>query len=220
MRIKDFHKVDRPREKLIKYGVKKLKDEELLAIIFGSGKKGENVLELTRKILRKYSKEKLKELDFTELRHNLKLGEVKSCQLIAVLELGKRLFSGTKSLSILHPQEVWEELREIRGAKKEYFIVFYLDVNCQVIKKETVFIGSLNSSLIHPREIFEPAVKYLAAQIILAHNHPSGICRPSDEDIGITKQLIQAGEILGIEVVDHMILTSKEFFSFKEKKLI
>ena len=220
MRIKDFNKVDRPREKLVKYGVKKLTDEELLAIIFGSGKKGENVLELSKKILRKYSKEKLKELDFNELRHNLKLGEVKSCQLISVLELGKRLFSGTKTLSILNPKEVWEELREIKGAKKEYFIVFYLDVNCQVIKKETVFIGSLNSSLIHPREIFEPAIKYLAAQVILVHNHPSGICRPSEEDIKITKQLIQAGEILGIEVVDHIILTSKEFFSFKEKGLI
>ena len=219
MKIKSLPKVDRPREKLIKYGVKKLKDEELLAIILGSGKKGENVLQLSKRLLKKYPKEKLIELNFKELKNIFGLGTVKSCQIVASIEFGKRLTNNQRQ-SIVNPKNIWDELRDIRKSKKEYFIVFYLDVNNQVIKKETISIGTLNASLVHPREVFEPAVKYFAAQIILVHNHPSGVSEPSEEDIKLTKRLVEVGEIMGIEVVDHVILTEKSYFSFKERRII
>lgn len=118
----------------------------------------------------------------------------------------------------MKPRDVWNELSEIRGSKKEHFIVFYLDIQNQMIKKEIISIGILNTSLVHPRELFEPAIKHLAAQILISHNHPSGDCTPSDDDIKLTKRLIEAGKILGIEIIDHVIVSSTKCFSFKEHK--
>jgi len=219
MKVRELLKLERPRERMIKYGPKKLSNAELLAIILGTGIKGTNVIELARKILFKFKVKNLSELEINDLKNISGLGQVKCCQIIASLELGKRIFTNLKSV-ILSPKDIWEELRDIRGSKKEYFIAFYLNINNEVIKKEIISIGTLDSSLVHPREIFEPAVKNLAAQIILVHNHPSGNCQPSDEDIKTTKQLIEAGKIMGIEIIDHIIVTEKEYLSMKEKGII
>ena len=220
MKIKDLPKVDRPREKLEKYGPKKLSNAELLGIILGKGKKGENAVELAKKILKKIALNKFINLQINDF-HNLSgVGRVKALQIIAAIELSKRIITKTTAVEILKPQDIWNELKEYRSKSKEYFIAFYLDVRNNVISKEIVSIGTLNASLVHPREVFEPAVRNLAAQIILSHNHPSGDPSPSEEDLKLTRQLIDAGKILGIEIIDHVILTKNNYTSLKEKGII
>ena len=218
--IKDLPKVERPREKLMRYGPEKLSNSELLAILLRSGKKGENVVELAGKILKRFKADKLPYLTFDELKDYPGLGPAKACEIVACFELGKRLLKDKKARIYLKPKEVWEELKDIRDNKKEHFVIFYLDSRNQEIKREIISVGSLNANLVHPREVFEPAVRNLAAQIILAHNHPSGDPEPSEDDITITKRLVEAGKIMGIEVVDHIIVVKSGFFSFKEKGLL
>lgn len=219
-KIKDLPKVERPREKLMQYGPEKLSNSELLAILLRSGKKGENVIELANKILKKFSKDELPNLTFNDLKDYSGLGAAKACEIVACFELGKRLLKDKKAEIYLQPKEIWEELKDLRDHKKEHFVIFYLDSRNQEIKRETISVGSLNANLVHPREVFEPAVRHLAAQIILAHNHPSGDSEPSEDDLLLTKRLVEAGKILGIEVIDHIIITKNEFISFKEKNLI
>ncbi len=220
MRIKDLSAVDQPQEKLLRYGVEKLTSNELLAIILGSGTRKLNAVELSKRILQKFKDEKLEKITFSDLRTFSGIGKVKASRIIAAFELGKRLLSGKKISFIMKPKDVWNELAEIRGSKKEHFVVFYLDVKNQIIKKEIISIGILNTSLVHPREVFEPAIKHLAGQIIISHNHPSDDCMPSEEDIELTKRLVKAGEILGIEIIDHVIVSSQKFYSLKEHKFL
>ncbi len=146
-------------------------------------------------------------------------GVLYSTRLKAINELGRRM--ATKRPAVfLKPRDVWEEMRDIRGAKKEHFVVFYLDTRNTEIKREIVSVGTLNYNLVHPREVFEPAVRNLAAGIIVCHNHPSGCLEPSDEDRSLTKRLVQAGKLLGIELLDHVIITKEGFSSFKQKNLM
>lgn len=219
-RIKDIPRVERPREKLAKYGPGKLSNSELLAILLGTGIKGTNVIELANKILKKFGGNKMAGLSYEDLKSFTGLGPAKACEIVACFELGKRLLKDKKSVLILSPEAVWQELREIRTHKKEHFMVFYLDIRNQMIEKEIISIGSLNASLVHPREVFEPAIKNSAAQIIIAHNHPSGDTEPSQDDLEITKRLVEAGKILGIEIIDHIIVSQKSFLSFSERNLI
>lgn len=219
MRIKDIEKVDRPREKLKRYGVDVLKNEELLSLILGTGIKGKNVLELSESILKLLAKQSYR-CSYEDLQHTAGLGEAKISAILASLELGKRIYTKKQARLLLSPKNVWNEMKEIRSQKKEYFVVFFLDVRNQIIRQETVSIGSLNASLVHPREVFEPAIKYLAAQILIAHNHPSGDPSPSPEDLEITKRLCEAGKILGIEIIDHVIVATTKFLSLKSKNLL
>ncbi len=218
--IKELPKVERPREKLMQYGPEKLSNSELLAILLRSGKKGENVVELANKILKRFSKDELPNLTFNDLKDYSGLGPAKACEIVACFELGKRLLKDKKAEIYLKPKEIWEELKDLRDLKKEHFVIFYLDSRNQEIKREIISVGSLNANLVHPREVFEPAVRHLAAQVILAHNHPSGDPEPSEDDLEITKQLTESGKILGIKVIDHIIITKTGFISFKEKNLI
>jgi len=218
-KIKDLPKIERPREKLEKYGPEKLSNSELLAVILGSGTKGMNVVQLAKKILKSFG-DNLTKVSVKELKSTFGLGSAKACNIIACFELGKRMLKNKKTVLLITPQEVWRELKDIRDNKKEHFVVFYLDARNQVIKREVISIGTLNANLVHPREVFEPAVKNAAAQIIIAHNHPSGDREPSEDDLGITKRLVEAGKILGIEIIDHIIVTKEGFLSFKEKNLI
>jgi DNA repair protein RadC len=218
--IKNIPKIDRPREKLIQYGPEKLSNSELLALLLRSGNKDINAIELAEKILKKFGAKKLPNLIFKDLNEISGLGPAKACEIIACFELGKRLLKDKKAQIYLTPKEIWEELRDLRNHKKEHFVIFYLDSRNQEIKREIISIGSLNANLVHPREVFEPAVRNLTAQIILAHNHPSGDPTPSEDDLEITKRLVEAGKILGIEVIDHIIVTKNNFYSFKEKDLI
>jgi len=220
VKIKDLPKIDRPREKLEKYGPERLSDSELLAILLRTGSEGINVVELAGKILKKFSGIGLAKVSAKELKNTFGLGSAKACEIVACFELGRRLLQNKKSSLILSPKDVWNELKDIRDNKKEHFVIFFLDSRNQEIKREIISVGSLNANLVHPREVFEPAVRHLAAQIILAHNHPSGDPEPSEDDLVVTKRLIEAGKILGIEVVDHVIISNLNSFSFKEKKLI
>ena len=219
-KIKDLPKVERPREKLMQYGPEKLSNSELLAILLRSGKKGENVIELANKILKRFSKDELPSLTFNDLKDYPGLGPAKACEIIACFELGKRLLKDKKAEIYLEPKEIWEELKDLRDHRKEHFVIFYLDSRNQEIKREIISVGSLNANLVHPREVFEPAVRNLAAQIILAHNHPSGDPEPSEDDLLLTKKLVESGKILGIEVSDHIIVAKDNFFSFKNKGII
>jgi DNA repair protein RadC len=219
-KIKDLPKIERPREKLIQYGPTRLSNSELLAIILRSGKKGENVIDLANKILKKFKAENLPAVTFDELKVLSGLGPAKACEILACFELGKRLLKGKIAGLYLRPEDVWKELRDIRDHKKEHFVIFFLDSRNQEIKREIISVGSLNANLVHPREVFEPAVKNLAAQVILAHNHPSGDPEPSEDDLELNKRLVEAGKILGIEVIDHIIIGKAGFLSFKEKGLL
>ena len=212
--------IDRPREKLIHYGPEKLSNSELLAILLRSGKKGENVVELANKILKNFSAESIPNLTFAELKKYPGLGPAKACEIVACFELGKRLLKNKKAELYLRPEDIFAEMKDIRTHKKEHFVVFYLDSRNQEIKREIISIGSLNASLVHPREVFEPAVKHTAAHLIIAHNHPSGDPNPSTEDLHLTRRLTEAGKIMGIEILDHVIVARDRYLSFKEKGLL
>lgn len=219
--IHDLPRIERPREKLIKYGASRLSNAELLAIMLRTGRKGENVLSLAHRFLRTVSLEKLSELSFEEFRKISGIGPAKACELLSCVELGRRIFENKKvNISqILSPQDVFDNLKDIRVSKKEHFVVFFLDSRNQEIKREVISIGTINASLVHPREVFEPAVKYLAVQVILAHNHPSGNLTPSEEDLTVNRRLIESGKILGIEVLDHIVVTPSSYLSFKQEEL-
>ncbi|HEY4694728.1 MAG TPA: DNA repair protein RadC [Candidatus Nanoarchaeia archaeon] len=218
MKIKELTKIERPREKLEKYGPEKLSNSELLAILVGSGTKELNAIELSRKILHKFAGNNLSIADVKELKGTFGLGSAKASSIVASFELARRLLKNKQTSLILTPKDVWEELKDIRDNKKEHFIVFFLDTRNQEIKRETIAVGSLNVNLIHPREVFEPAVKHVAAQIIISHNHPSGDVSPSREDETVTKQLINAGQVLGINILDHIIVAGDNYFSFASVK--
>ncbi len=220
MKIKDLPKIDRPREKLEKYGPEKLSSSELLAILLRTGGKGINVVELANKILKKFSSGSLIKANVIELKNTFGLGSAKACEIVACFELARRLLQNKQSALLLSPQDVWNQLKDIRDNKKEHFVIFFLDSRSQEIKREVITIGTLNANLVHPREVFEPAVRYLASQIIVSHNHPAGDSAPSQEDLEITKRLIDAGKLLGIELKDHIIVSKTSFFSFKEHKLL
>lgn len=219
-KIKDLPKSDRPREKLEKYGPQRLSSSELLAILLRTGGEGVNVVELASRILKKFSGDGLAKASVKELKNTSGLGSAKACEIVACFELGRRFLQNKQSALLLSPQDVWDQLKDIRDNKKEHFAIFFLDARNQEIKREIISVGSLNASLVHPREVFEPAVRHLAAQIILAHNHPAGDPSPSQEDSEITRQLVDAGKLLGIEVKDHVIVTRTGHFSFKEHKLL
>jgi len=220
MKIKDLPKIDRPREKLEKYGPERLSDSELLAILLRTGSEGINVVELANKILKKFSGVGLAKASVKELKNTFGLGSAKACEIVACFELGRRLLQNKQSALLLSPKDVWDELKDLRDHKKEHFVIFFLDARNQEIKREIVSVGSLNANLVHPREVFEPAVRHLAAQVIIAHNHPAGDLEPSEHDIEITKRLKESGEVLGIELVDHIIVTKNGYTSFKEKQLL
>src|SRR3989344_417952 len=217
MKIKDLPKIDRPREKLEKYGPERLSDSELLAILLRTGSEGVNVVELSSKILKKFSGVGLAKASVKELKNTFGLGAAKACEIVASFELGRRLLQNKQSVLLLSPQDVWEELKDIRDNKKEHFVIFFLDIRNKEIAREIISVGSLNANLVHPREVFEPAVRNLAAQIIIAHNHPSGDTEPSKEDLEITQKLVEAGDILGIEIIDHIIVAKDCYLSLKEQ---
>ncbi|MEK7721673.1 MAG: DNA repair protein RadC [Elusimicrobiota bacterium] len=218
--IQDMPRVERPREKLMRYGPEKLTDEELLAIILRTGIRGKNVLDMAGELLHRFGRGGIAKTGFAELRTAPGLGPARACGILAAFELGRRFLNGKKSGIYLKPRDIWEDLRDVRDQKKEHFIVFYLDTRNQEIKRDIISIGTLNYNLVHPREVFEPAVKNLAASVIVAHNHPSGCLEPSDEDLSLTRRLAQAGKLLGIEVLDHVIVTKESFMSFKDKGLM
>ena len=221
-KIKDIPKSDRPREKLIKHSAQFLSNSELLAILIGSGYKGKNVIQLAKDILSKYQSKNLPKLAYQELISQKGIGKAAACRILAAFELATRLLldQDDEAVIIKTPDDVYQFLKEIGKYKKEHFIGLYLNARNQLIHQETVSIGGLSANITHPREVFEPAIKYHAASVIVVHNHPSGNLQPSEEDLEITKRLVKSGKLLGIEIVDHLIIAGKKFFSLKEKGLM
>lgn len=148
------------------------------------------------------------------------VGKKAGASIFAAFTLSSRMTAAAKAGTFFKPRDVWEQMGDIRASKKEHFVIFYLDTRNQEIKRDIVSIGTLNYNLVHPREVFEPAVRNLAASVVVAHNHPSGCLEPSNEDRSLTKRLCQAGKILGIELLDHVIVTAADCMSFKQKGLI
>ncbi len=224
MTLKDLPQAERPRERLIRYGPDKLSLTELLAIVIGKGTLGEPVSVLSSRLLSKFGDlNRLEEASIEELTKIKGIGRAKATQIKAALELGKRLFSQEeiKGKTIQTAEDVYKLMRaELKNKKKEHFNLVLLNTRNQLIRKVSVSKGTLNASLIHPREVFKFALSHSAASVILVHNHPSGDPKPSDDDIKITKRLIEAGKIMGIEVHDHVILAGNKYTSLKAQKFI
>lgn len=210
--------VDMPREKLERLGPEALRDEELLAILLRTGYEGRNVLEISRGIIKRFPVNELVDMDLKNLTTIKGIGRAKAAGLVAGFELAKRGLNQGIGIepSITSPVDVLGFLTDIKDRRKEYFVALFLNARNQVICREDVSVGSLNASLVHPREVFAPAVGSSAASVILAHNHPSGDVTPSREDIELTRRMVQAGEIMGIEILDHLIVGSERFLSMKE----
>jgi DNA repair protein RadC len=203
MRIKDIPKPERPREKLIEKGPENLKDEELLAILIGTGIEGKSVLEIAKQILRKYSKKRLLKMKYQELSKIKGIGPAKACIILASQELVKRALKIEDSgLPIVQTvNDVALQVGYIRDKSREHFIAIYLNARNELIFRKHIFIGTLNASLVHPREIFKEALEHNAASVILVHNHPSSDPTPSEDDLEITKRIIEAGKIMGIDIL-------------------
>jgi DNA repair protein RadC len=221
-KIKNLPKHKQPREKLMEKGAENLRDSELMAILLRTGTKGKDVIKVSREVLRKNPTKNLLALNFKDLAKIKGIGSGKACLLLAAFELTKRALEveDNNLPTIISAKDAVAQLQELRNVKKEHFVVLYLNARNQLIHKETVSIGTLNASLIHPREVFKSAIDCLAASVILAHNHPSGSAEPSEDDLEVTKRLKEAGKILGIEVLDHVIVTKNAYFSLKEKSLL
>jgi len=216
--IKDIPAFDRPREKLAARGPEALSDTELLAILLGSGTKGKDVLQVAHAILRKLDKngEKVNVKALVSIKG---VGFAKACQIVASFELARRRLS-KKSIVIQNTEDVLPLISYIAEKKQEYFLCISLNGANEVIGNRVVTVGLLNTNQVHPREVFADAISDRAASIILAHNHPSSVLRPSPDDLATTGQLVDAGKILGIPVLDHIIITKKGYLSFKESGLI
>ncbi|KPN96767.1 hypothetical protein AO843_00285 [Lysinibacillus sp. ZYM-1] len=219
--LRDVHMEDRPRERLLRQGAESLSNQELLAILLRTGTKEESVLVLANRVLNVFERlHHLKHATIEEMVAIKGIGEVKAIQLLAAIELGRRLAQkqNDEKFTIRSPQDAAAYLMpDMTSLNQEHFVVLFLNIKNQVIHKQTIFIGSLNASIVHPREIFREAVKRSAASIICAHNHPSGVPTPSSEDIEVTKRIEEAGYIIGIELIDHVIIGDHQFISLKEK---
>lgn len=212
---------DRPRERLLESGPGALTDRDLVAVILGTGSDGEGVLELAERVTRSVNLRLLPRVPAEELLAIRGLGPARTAQLLAAAEMGRRLWPDGEAASLVRgPETVFELTRDIRGSNREHFVGFYLNTRNQVLRREVISIGSLNASIVHPREVFTPAVAVSAASLILAHNHPSGDPTPSEEDLAITRRLMEAGRLLGIDVLDHVIVARESYASFKERRLL
>jgi DNA repair protein RadC len=218
-KIKELLSQERPREKLLEKGAKNLTDFELLAIIILKGNKKENAIELSKKILKQQSIKKLSRKNISSLLKIKGIGQAKACQIKACFEIGKRaLQKSNKKIQIKNAKEAAKLLMpEMSNLSKEYFKAVFLDSRRNIINKKTLFIGSRDFSIVHPREIFKTALEEEASFIIITHNHPSGDPKPSKEDKEITKGLKLASEIMQLPLLDHIIIGDNSYYSFQEK---
>lgn len=221
--IHDLPKEERPRERLVKFGEQALSAQELLQLILGRGVAGESVAVTAQKLLAQFgSLQKLAEASIEELSSIKGIGLAKSAQIKAAFEISRRLSTQApsyKSKELTDPEKVYRLIKsKLKDYHKEHFYIIALNSRGHSIAE--VSVGSLNASVVHPREVFTEAIKNKAASVVFAHNHPSGDPEPSEDDLEITKRLVESGKILGIEVLDHIIVAKDGFFSFKNKGLL
>jgi len=223
--MKSMPECERPREKMIKSGTSALSNAELIAAVIGSGSSQDSALTLAQRILTLDSKglSFLAAANFEELCSLRGIGISKAGQILAAVELGKRICSEKSALKvkIAGPSELAEKMMvDMRHLTKEVFKVVLLDTKNQIVSIEDISIGSLNASIVHPREVFQPAIRKSANAVVLIHNHPSGHPEPSTEDKRVTERLIEAGQLMGIQVLDHIVIGDLNYFSFKEHDLM
>lgn len=219
--LKDYQDDIKPRAKGEKNGIESLSYQELLAIILRTGSKDKNVLELSGEVLGSFDNLfEFKTASVEEFTKIKGIGTVKAIELQASIELGKRLANEKKEKKgkIISSVQLGEELvAEMKDYQQEHFVVLYLNTKNELIKKRTIFIGSLNQSVAHPREIFKIGVKCSAARLILCHNHPSGDPEPSSQDIAFTKRMVECGKVMGMAVLDHFIVGESSYISLLEE---
>jgi len=222
--VRDLPRQERPRERLQKFGPEALSAQELLALIIGRGIPKKSVMSIAQELLVRFGNVRaISQATIEELSQIKGIGLAKAAQIKACFELGKReeLEPELKNFNIKDPESVVKAIRaSIKDKAKEHFKLILLNPRNKIIGISTISIGTLNASLVHPREVFKDAIMHTAASVVLAHNHPSGDPEPSEDDLTITKRLIEAGKILGIEVLDHIVIGKERFKSFKEEGLI
>lgn len=205
-----------PREKLKRFGAERLSDVELLRIIIGSGNQQASAEQISRRLL-KLLKKQGDRISYQEISSVSGMGPAKSCEIVALFELGRRYLIPAERPTINDSKTAFEQLESLGSRKQECFAMLTLDGANRLIDSSIVFVGTLNQSLVHPREIFAKAIEDRAASIILAHNHPSGSLEPSPEDMNVTEKLKRAGELLGIAVLDHLIITKHGYCSMYDR---
>lgn len=214
----------RPRERMKEFGPKALADHELLAILLRTGTKDKNVVNLAFDVLNNVQGlYDLRHVSMQELMDIPGIGQVKAIEILAAIEFGRRVATAPqlKEGTVISSSWVGEYLiKEMAGLTQENVVALYLNTKNDIIKKETIFVGSLNTSVAHPREIFKGAVRYSAARVIIAHNHPSGNTDPSEADLSFTRRIVDAGDMMGIEVIDHFIIGDQNYFSLREHGLM
>lgn len=208
----------RPREKLLAKGSANLSDRELLAILLRTGRSGKSALDLAHDILTKSPLNKFSTITIEDLSKIKGIDSGKSTSILAAIELVTRSLNKVPhTLPIINsPESALDQLGDIRKQKKEHFVALYLNARNELIHKEIISIGTLTRSLVHPREVYAPALTHLAASVLVAHNHPSGEPEPSQDDLLVTKRLQDAGELLGLALFDHLIITSTSYYSFRQ----
>ncbi len=220
MKLKNLPKSERPREKLVKYGKENLSDSELLAIILKTGTYDLNVIDVAHSLLKEIVNiTNLKYISLNSLKKIKGIGEAKAIELLALTELSKRIYYNLndKKIKLSNPKVIYEQNKYLfDGLKQEHFYALYLNNKKELIERKLLFMGTINKSVVHPREVFKEAYRLSASSIICMHNHPGGDLFPSPEDIKITQALIEIGNLNGIPVVDHLIITSGGYYSFYE----
>lgn len=216
LRFRDMPDTEKPREKLLSSGAKNLSVPELMSVMLGVGTKKEDVLAMSQRIIKEYGEKAIiNESNPVALAEALDIPLVKACQVVAGFELGRRYFSkqAGKTIYIRQSKQAYEYLKDMGSLRKEQLRGLYLNSRYQVIHEEVISIGSLTANIVHPREVFQPAIEHGAIAVVLAHNHPSGRINPTAADLEVTQQLIRAGRLLGIDVVDHLIITETRHVS-------
>ncbi len=219
MKIKEIPITERPRERLKEVGASNLTDKELLSIILKTGIKHKNVSDIALEILKNFELLDFRELNLKDLTKINGIGEVKAIELLAAIELGKRIFlkEPKKLKKLSTPKEIWESSKYLfSGVKQEYFYCYYFNNKQQLIERKLIFMGTLNQATTHTREIFKEAYKLSASSIVCLHNHPSNDVTPSQADKLFTERLMKTGAIQGIPIVDHIIVGENSFYSFYE----
>jgi DNA repair protein RadC len=219
LRVKDLPSDEKPREKLLQLGPRHLNLPELIAILWGVGTKKEELLTMAERLTKEYGEKALLAEDSPQkLAEALNIPMVKACQLVVSFEIGRRFFASQagKPAFVRNAKQAHRYLQGIGYSKKEQLRGLYLNSRYQVVHDEVISVGTLTSNLVHPREVFQPAIEHGAIAVIIGHNHPSGTTEPTNADIIVTEQLLQAGKLLGIELLDHLILAEGKYVSIKE----
>lgn len=224
-KIKDIPEEERPRERLLKYGVESLSDSELLAILLKTGTKDFSVKDIAIELLNSIkSIHDLKNITISNLIHIKGIGQIKAIELLATIELGKRIYlqeTSEEKIKLNNPSSIYKSSKYLFYDKKqEYFYCLYFDNKQRLIERKLLFMGTINKSIVHPREVFKEAYLLSASSIVCMHNHPSGDVNPSKEDIELTRALVTVGQVANIPIVDHIVVSNDKYYSFYENNIL